>query len=182
MTVFSLDSSLSVCWFFLFVSQYKEGKKLKPKPNYNSVDLSEVEWEDTEEKVRERNASIDVCLDLQHKCFYNLWQMSWWACDVSVFQLRTAMVKGDTGTLALDVKATVDKGVSTSSSTTIQWYFTKDILSLSTAFMIFFFVPHRRGYSSWGTITSTLTSMRHHSGVKPVYSHTVNVSHVIWYK
>ncbi|XP_024913029.1 voltage-dependent calcium channel subunit alpha-2/delta-4 [Cynoglossus semilaevis] len=53
---------------------YKEGKKLKPKPNYNSVDLSEVEWEDTEEK------------------------------------LRTAMVKGDTGTLALDVKATVDKG------------------------------------------------------------------------
>lgn len=31
--------------------QYKEGKKLKPKPNYNSVDLSEVEWEDTEEKV-----------------------------------------------------------------------------------------------------------------------------------
>ncbi|CAK6961404.1 voltage-dependent calcium channel subunit alpha-2/delta-4 isoform X2 [Scomber scombrus] len=27
---------------------YKEGKKLKPKPNYNSVDLSEVEWEDTE--------------------------------------------------------------------------------------------------------------------------------------
>uniref|UniRef100_A0A8D1SQP8 VWFA domain-containing protein n=1 Tax=Sus scrofa TaxID=9823 RepID=A0A8D1SQP8_PIG len=25
---------------------YWEGKKLKPKPNYNSVDLSEVEWED----------------------------------------------------------------------------------------------------------------------------------------
>uniref|UniRef100_A0A672YBD5 Calcium voltage-gated channel auxiliary subunit alpha2delta 4 n=1 Tax=Sphaeramia orbicularis TaxID=375764 RepID=A0A672YBD5_9TELE len=30
---------------------YKDGKKLKPKPNYNSVDLSEVEWEDTEEMV-----------------------------------------------------------------------------------------------------------------------------------
>uniref|UniRef100_A0A8C1B1U8 Calcium voltage-gated channel auxiliary subunit alpha2delta 4 n=1 Tax=Cyprinus carpio carpio TaxID=630221 RepID=A0A8C1B1U8_CYPCA len=29
---------------------YKDGKKLKPKPNYNSVDLSEVEWEDTEDK------------------------------------------------------------------------------------------------------------------------------------
>uniref|UniRef100_A0A8C3RF93 Calcium voltage-gated channel auxiliary subunit alpha2delta 4 n=1 Tax=Cyanoderma ruficeps TaxID=181631 RepID=A0A8C3RF93_9PASS len=28
---------------------YKEGKKLKPKPNYNSVDLSEVEWEDQDE-------------------------------------------------------------------------------------------------------------------------------------
>ncbi|TKS90857.1 Voltage-dependent calcium channel subunit alpha-2/delta-4 [Collichthys lucidus] len=53
---------------------YKEGKKLKPKPNYNSVDLSEVEWEDTEEK------------------------------------LRTAMVKGETGTLTLDVKTSVDKG------------------------------------------------------------------------
>ncbi|XP_056878963.1 voltage-dependent calcium channel subunit alpha-2/delta-4 isoform X2 [Takifugu flavidus] len=53
---------------------YKEGKKLKPKPNYNSVDLSEVEWEDTEEK------------------------------------LRTAMVQGQTGTLSLDVRSSVDKG------------------------------------------------------------------------
>ncbi|KAM9845925.1 voltage-dependent calcium channel subunit alpha-2/delta-4 [Aulostomus maculatus] len=53
---------------------YKEGKKLKPKPNYNSVDLSEVEWEDTEE------------------------------------ELRTAMVKGETGTLSLDVRTSVDKG------------------------------------------------------------------------
>ncbi|KAM9674102.1 voltage-dependent calcium channel subunit alpha-2/delta-4 [Trichechus inunguis] len=31
---------------------YKEGKKLKPKPNYNSVDLSEVEWEDQAEMLR----------------------------------------------------------------------------------------------------------------------------------
>lgn len=38
------------------VCQYKEGKKLKPKPNYNSVDLSEVEWEDTEEKVSEMSS------------------------------------------------------------------------------------------------------------------------------
>ncbi|XP_030622199.1 voltage-dependent calcium channel subunit alpha-2/delta-4 [Chanos chanos] len=53
---------------------YKEGKKLKPKPNYNSVDLSEVEWEDTEEI------------------------------------LRTAMVKGETGTLSLGVRATIEKG------------------------------------------------------------------------
>ncbi|XP_056603548.1 voltage-dependent calcium channel subunit alpha-2/delta-4 [Triplophysa dalaica] len=53
---------------------YKEGKKLKPKPNYNSVDLSEVEWEDTEGA------------------------------------LRTALVKGETGTLSLDVRTTVDKG------------------------------------------------------------------------
>ncbi|XP_031438774.1 voltage-dependent calcium channel subunit alpha-2/delta-4 isoform X3 [Clupea harengus] len=53
---------------------YKDGKKLKPKPNYNSVDLNEVEWEDTEEI------------------------------------LRTAMVKGETGSLSLDVRATVEKG------------------------------------------------------------------------
>ncbi|XP_061407914.1 voltage-dependent calcium channel subunit alpha-2/delta-3-like [Lethenteron reissneri] len=31
---------------------YKEGKKMKPKPNYNSVDLSEVEWEDVDEVLR----------------------------------------------------------------------------------------------------------------------------------
>ncbi|MBN3304576.1 CA2D4 protein, partial [Amia calva] len=53
---------------------YKEGKKLKPKPNYNSVDLSEVEWEDTDET------------------------------------LRTAMVRGETGILSMDVKMTVEKG------------------------------------------------------------------------
>uniref|UniRef100_A0A8C2GG71 Calcium channel, voltage-dependent, alpha 2/delta subunit 4b n=1 Tax=Cyprinus carpio TaxID=7962 RepID=A0A8C2GG71_CYPCA len=53
---------------------YSDGKKLKPKPNYNSVDLSEAEWEDTEDS------------------------------------LRTAMVKGETGTLTLDGRAAVDKG------------------------------------------------------------------------
>ena len=35
--------------------QYKDGKKMKLKPNYNSVDLSEVEWEDKEEKVNTHN-------------------------------------------------------------------------------------------------------------------------------
>ncbi|KAI4791235.1 hypothetical protein KUCAC02_034127, partial [Chaenocephalus aceratus] len=52
---------------------YKDGKKLKPKPNYNSVDMSEVEWEDTEET------------------------------------LRTAMVRGETGSMRLSVRASVDK-------------------------------------------------------------------------
>uniref|UniRef100_H3C4S1 Calcium voltage-gated channel auxiliary subunit alpha2delta 4 n=1 Tax=Tetraodon nigroviridis TaxID=99883 RepID=H3C4S1_TETNG len=52
---------------------YKDGKKLKAKPNYNSVDLTEVEWEDTEDT------------------------------------LRTAMVKGQTGSLSLSVRASVDK-------------------------------------------------------------------------
>uniref|UniRef100_A0A8C6US82 Calcium channel, voltage-dependent, alpha 2/delta subunit 4a n=1 Tax=Neogobius melanostomus TaxID=47308 RepID=A0A8C6US82_9GOBI len=55
---------------------YKEGKKLKPKPNYNSVDILEVEWEDTDEL------------------------------------LRTSMVKGETGTLTLDARVSVDKGAS----------------------------------------------------------------------
>ncbi|NP_001391289.1 voltage-dependent calcium channel subunit alpha-2/delta-4 isoform 6 [Mus musculus] len=32
--------------------KYREGKKLRPKPNYNSVDLSEVEWEDQAEILR----------------------------------------------------------------------------------------------------------------------------------
>ncbi|KAF3855380.1 hypothetical protein F7725_023435 [Dissostichus mawsoni] len=54
---------------------YKDGKKLKPKPNYNSVDMSEVEWEDTEET------------------------------------LRTAMVRGETGSMRLSVRASVDKAV-----------------------------------------------------------------------
>ncbi|XP_075711815.1 voltage-dependent calcium channel subunit alpha-2/delta-4 isoform X2 [Rhinoderma darwinii] len=53
---------------------YKEGKKLRPKPNYNSVDLSEVEWEDRDEI------------------------------------LRTAMINGETGSLSMKVKVTVDKG------------------------------------------------------------------------
>ncbi|KAA0724426.1 Voltage-dependent calcium channel subunit alpha-2/delta-4 [Triplophysa tibetana] len=53
---------------------YYDGRKLKPKPNYNSVDLSEAEWEDTEDT------------------------------------LRTAMVKGQTGTLSLDVRTAMDKG------------------------------------------------------------------------
>ncbi|XP_016535361.1 voltage-dependent calcium channel subunit alpha-2/delta-4-like isoform X2 [Poecilia formosa] len=53
---------------------YKDGKKLKPKPNYNSVDLSEVEWEDTEE------------------------------------MLRTPMVNGETGSMTLNIRASVDKG------------------------------------------------------------------------
>uniref|UniRef100_A0A8C6LAB4 Calcium voltage-gated channel auxiliary subunit alpha2delta 4 n=1 Tax=Nothobranchius furzeri TaxID=105023 RepID=A0A8C6LAB4_NOTFU len=57
-----------------FIMYWEKGKKLKPKPNYNSVDLSEVEWEDTEEK------------------------------------LRSVMVKGETGTMSLDVRSSVDKG------------------------------------------------------------------------
>ncbi|XP_013870406.1 voltage-dependent calcium channel subunit alpha-2/delta-4 [Austrofundulus limnaeus] len=53
---------------------YKDGKTLKPKPNYNSVDMTEVEWEDTDET------------------------------------LRTAMVRGETGSVSLNVRASVDKG------------------------------------------------------------------------
>uniref|UniRef100_A0A6I8P049 Calcium voltage-gated channel auxiliary subunit alpha2delta 4 n=1 Tax=Ornithorhynchus anatinus TaxID=9258 RepID=A0A6I8P049_ORNAN len=54
--------------------KYQEAQKLKPKPNYNSVDLSELEWED-------RDGT-----------------------------LRTAMINGETGYLAMDVKVPIDKG------------------------------------------------------------------------
>lgn len=40
-----------ILFFLTYPLQYREGKKLKPKPNYNSVDLSEVEWEDRAEIV-----------------------------------------------------------------------------------------------------------------------------------
>uniref|UniRef100_A0A672NVD4 Voltage-dependent calcium channel subunit alpha-2/delta-4-like n=1 Tax=Sinocyclocheilus grahami TaxID=75366 RepID=A0A672NVD4_SINGR len=72
---------------------YSDGKKLKPKPNYNSVDLSEAEWEDTEDN------------------------------------LRTAMVKGKTGTLTLDVRAAVDKGVSVFASAI---FYVKNVKLLET--------------------------------------------------
>lgn len=52
--IFHYRASYCEITAFLLSKQYKEGKKLKPKPNYNSVDLSEVEWEDTEEKVSMR--------------------------------------------------------------------------------------------------------------------------------
>nr|XP_029510132.1 voltage-dependent calcium channel subunit alpha-2/delta-3-like [Oncorhynchus nerka] len=54
---------------------YEESKKRR-KPNYSSVDLSEVEWEDKD--------------------------------DI----LRNAMVNRKTGTFSMEVKKTVDKGVS----------------------------------------------------------------------
>lgn len=37
-------------------------------------------------------------------------------CVVVVLQLRTAMVQGQTGTLSLDVRSSVDKGVSNDST------------------------------------------------------------------
>uniref|UniRef100_A0A3B5A450 Calcium voltage-gated channel auxiliary subunit alpha2delta 4 n=1 Tax=Stegastes partitus TaxID=144197 RepID=A0A3B5A450_9TELE len=46
---------------------YKDGKKLKPKPNYNSVDLSEVEWEDTDEKVNTDRLFQDTGINKTNK-------------------------------------------------------------------------------------------------------------------
>lgn len=57
-TVFHYTHTLSNSAFF--VLQYKDGKKLKPKPNYNSVDLSEVEWEDKDEMV---NISFSISFE-----------------------------------------------------------------------------------------------------------------------
>lgn len=39
-----------VSFICLFPCQYEEGKKRR-KPNYSSVDLSEVEWEDRDDVV-----------------------------------------------------------------------------------------------------------------------------------
>ncbi|KTG38639.1 hypothetical protein cypCar_00005103, partial [Cyprinus carpio] len=46
MAIYSLILTFDLCLCY-----YKNGKKLKPKPNCNSVDLSEVEWEETEDAV-----------------------------------------------------------------------------------------------------------------------------------
>uniref|UniRef100_A0A6I8MZE2 Calcium voltage-gated channel auxiliary subunit alpha2delta 4 n=1 Tax=Ornithorhynchus anatinus TaxID=9258 RepID=A0A6I8MZE2_ORNAN len=64
---------------------YQEAQKLKPKPNYNSVDLSELEWED-------RDGT-----------------------------LRTAMINGETGYLAMDVKVPIDKGVRGAARQGVGW-------------------------------------------------------------
>uniref|UniRef100_A0A3P8TCM2 Calcium voltage-gated channel auxiliary subunit alpha2delta 4 n=1 Tax=Amphiprion percula TaxID=161767 RepID=A0A3P8TCM2_AMPPE len=51
---------------------YKDGKKLKPKPNYNSVDLSEVEWEDTDEKVNTDRLFQDTAIQVSLSPFPSL--------------------------------------------------------------------------------------------------------------
>uniref|UniRef100_A0A673H843 Calcium channel, voltage-dependent, alpha 2/delta subunit 4a n=1 Tax=Sinocyclocheilus rhinocerous TaxID=307959 RepID=A0A673H843_9TELE len=75
-----VGTDVSLKDFISWLLDTRYGKKLKPKPNYNSVDLSEMEWEDTED-------------------------------------LRTAMVKVESGTLSLDVRATVEKGCDSSGLT-----------------------------------------------------------------
>ena len=59
--IMKLDRWLKTC-LYVCEWQYKEGKKLKPKPNYNSVDLAEVEWEDTDEKVSNTHSRTLLCL------------------------------------------------------------------------------------------------------------------------
>lgn len=70
----SLSRHLLECFFSFFLSfnkyQYKEGKKLKPKPNYNSVDLSEVEWEDQDEIVSIGKWIQAFCSSLLHNLAY----------------------------------------------------------------------------------------------------------------
>lgn len=48
--VASLKGIIKLCDLFSFV-QYQDGQKRR-KPNYSSVDLSEVEWEDKDDIVR----------------------------------------------------------------------------------------------------------------------------------
>lgn len=47
----SLSVHACMCAYMGLCVQYGDGKKRK-KPNYSSVDLSEVEWEDKDDTVR----------------------------------------------------------------------------------------------------------------------------------
>ncbi|KAF3689884.1 Voltage-dependent calcium channel subunit alpha-2/delta-3 [Channa argus] len=83
---------------------YQEGQKRR-KPNYSSVDLSEVEWEDKDDIVRfrkhmKRNILNYVrCNDLMSQ--YPL---------LNPKILRNAMVNRRTGTFSMEVTRTVDRG------------------------------------------------------------------------
>lgn len=48
---------LSYAFFLFLFRQYEEGKKRR-KPNYSSVDLSEVEWEDRDDVVSNLISSL----------------------------------------------------------------------------------------------------------------------------
>lgn len=66
------------------------------------MDLSEAEWEDTEDSVSHPH----ILYTLHTSTLTGFGHLAMFS------QLRTAMVKGETGTLTLDVRAAVDKGVS----------------------------------------------------------------------
>lgn len=57
---------------------------------------------------------------------------------MAVLQLRTAMVQGQTGTLSLDVRSSVDKGVSTDSTAGLSSEFMHE-----SGTLIFLSVVHR---------------------------------------
>lgn len=112
--------------------QYQDGQKRR-KPNYSSVDLSEVEWEDKDDFVRwTRQCWRLICLivrvdkDVQHLkqpyiCRLSNCSSSWLSIHDSaptslpllcfLLQLRNAMVNRRTGTFSMEVKKTVDRGV-----------------------------------------------------------------------
>lgn len=92
--------------------QYGDGKKRR-KPNYSSVDLSEVEWEDKDDTVR-----LLYQIYIKHHHSSPLKKKSPNKSDVlksgvcaSCCQLRNAMVNRKTGTFSMEVKKSVDKGV-----------------------------------------------------------------------
>lgn len=93
--------SVRACVF----GQYGDGKKRR-KPNYSSVDLSEVEWEDKDDTVRLHSA-------LHHRLHRSMWVEIFDMCLIlCMWQLRNAMVNRKTGTFTMEVKKSVDKGVS----------------------------------------------------------------------
>lgn len=98
-----MPSSVSLC----VRVQYGDGKKRR-KPNYSSVDLSEVEWEDKDDTVRDLWEIHSVHY---HGCIAGKVTMCD-TCSVALCrQLRNAMVNRKTGDFSMEVKKSVDKGV-----------------------------------------------------------------------
>uniref|UniRef100_A0A3Q2P7H3 VWFA domain-containing protein n=1 Tax=Fundulus heteroclitus TaxID=8078 RepID=A0A3Q2P7H3_FUNHE len=81
---------------------FKDGKKLKPKPNYNSVDLSEVEWEDTDEMVNTHTE------ELGRKCGH-LVSLSMTLSPSVLFSFGMVLTKGH-GSLMFTGSVSVEEG------------------------------------------------------------------------
>uniref|UniRef100_A0AAY4DA41 VWFA domain-containing protein n=1 Tax=Denticeps clupeoides TaxID=299321 RepID=A0AAY4DA41_9TELE len=116
---------------------YKEGKKLKPKPNYNSVDLSEVEWEDVEE-----NVSVKRVLFLKNDYFYT-------TINETPFSLGIVLTRGH-GEYIFIGNISVEEGLHdlTTSDVTIanEWTYCETDID-----------PHHRKYSQLQAVIRYLT-------------------------
>ncbi|CAJ1055922.1 voltage-dependent calcium channel subunit alpha-2/delta-4-like [Xyrichtys novacula] len=98
---------------------YKDGKKLKPKPNYNSVDLAEVEWEDTEETLRtamvrgstgQTSLSVRASVDKGKRPLYLVNDYFFTNIDETPFSFGMVLTKGH-GRLMFMGNVSVEEGL-----------------------------------------------------------------------